>query len=156
MPRPVITICIVDDDDSVRRSLSRLLRSAGYDVRAFSTIGELLASEQLHRASCVIADVRMPGGSGLELPDKLRARGVSIPVLIVTAHDTEEMRTEARRAGVSAYFRKPVDDQALIDAIEWAVSRKTAVRDNSPTEPGSDPGNPGVPAAHPSTIKNPA
>ena len=124
MAQPPITIYIVDDDDSVRRSLSRLMKSAGYVPATFATIGELLACEQLHKPACVIADVRMPGGSGLDVPGKLRARGDSLPVIIVTAHDTEEMRLEARLAGVSGYFRKPVDDQALIDAIEWALSKK--------------------------------
>ncbi len=66
----------------------------------------------------------MSGGSGLDLPKKLHDQGSWLPVIIVTAHDTEEMRAKARQVGVVGYFRKPVDDQALIDAIEWALSGK--------------------------------
>ena len=72
--------------------------------------------------SCVIADVQMPGGNGLQLPQHLRQNGLSLPVILLTAQDTAEMRTLAKREGISAFFRKPVDDQALIDAIEWAVN----------------------------------
>jgi FixJ family two-component response regulator len=116
------TIYIVDDDESMRRSLARLMKSAGYATATFRSVGELIATERFAEPACVIADGRMLGGSGLELPRKLRARGSSLPVIILTAHDTEEMRAEARQAGVAGYFRKPVDDQALIDAIEWALT----------------------------------
>jgi FixJ family two-component response regulator len=122
MMQPPVTIYIVDDDESMRRALARLMQSAGYATATFASLGELLATEHFHEPACVIADVRMPGGSGLDLPERLRDCGSWLPVIIVTAHDTEQMRAEARRAGVAGYFRKPVDDQALIDAIEWALS----------------------------------
>ena len=122
MRQPPVTIYIVDDDESMRRALARLMQSAGYATATFASVGELIATERFKEPACVIADGRIPGGSGLSLPKKLRDRGLEIPVIIVTAHDTEEMRAEAKQAGVSGYFRKPVDDQVLIDAIEWALS----------------------------------
>lgn len=106
----------------MRRSLAGLMRSAGYATATFCCVEHFIATEHIDDSACAIADVRMPGGSGLDLLRKLRERGSSVPVIIVSAHDSEEMRTEARRAGVSNYFRKPVDDQALFDAIEWALS----------------------------------
>ena len=124
MRQPPVTVYIVDDDESMRRSLARLMRSAGYAAATFTSVAELIATERFDEPACVIADGRMHGGSGLELPKELRSRGRRLPVIIVTAHDTEEMRAEARQAGVAGYFRKPVDDQALIDAIEWALSER--------------------------------
>jgi FixJ family two-component response regulator len=88
---------------------------------AFSRADAFLAEPILHWPACVIADVTMAGGSGLALAQALKDRGDHMPVILVTAHDTEETRTAARRCGASAYFRKPVDDQALLDAIEWAL-----------------------------------
>jgi FixJ family two-component response regulator len=131
MRQPPVTIYIVDDDESMRRALARLMQSAGYATATFASVGELLATERFHEPACVIADGRMPGGSGLDLPKKLRDRGSWLPVIILTAHDTEQMRAQARQAGVAGYFRKPVDDQALIDAIEWALSgRHESVTDH--------------------------
>jgi FixJ family two-component response regulator len=72
--------------------------------------------------ACIISDVRMPGISGLELPELLARAGRHLPVIFVTAHDTEQTRAIAQRAGAAAYFSKPVDDQALLDAIAWALS----------------------------------
>jgi FixJ family two-component response regulator len=115
-------IYILDDDDSMRRSLESLMKSAGYVTATFASVEEFIAMERHHTPACVIADVRMPGGGGVNLPNILRARHWNLPVIIVTAHDTAAMREEARKAGVSSYFRKPVDDQALIDAIEWELS----------------------------------
>jgi FixJ family two-component response regulator len=122
MKQPPVTIYIVEDDDSMRRALERLMLSAGYATATFASVSEFIATECFLEPACVIADARMPGGSGLDLLEKLRARGSGLPVIIVTAHATPEMRARARQAGVDGYFRKPVDDQALIDAIEWALS----------------------------------
>ena len=122
MRKAPVTIYIVEDDESTRRSLARLMKSAGYETGTFASVGEFMATESFQEPSCVIADGRMPGGSGMELPQKLRQRGSSLPVIIVTANDSGDTCTEGRLAGVAGYFRKPVDDQALIDAIEWALS----------------------------------
>ena len=74
--------------------------------------------------ACIISDVRMPGVSGLELPRLLAQAGRHLPVILVTAHDTVETRNRAQEVGAAAYFRKPVDDQALLDAIAWVRSGK--------------------------------
>ena len=116
-----LTVYIIDDDASVRQALVRLLRSAGFNVTAFSSVQELLDYPEMIPNSCVIADIRMPGVSALELPALLQSGGWQIPVIYLTAQDTEETRTAAKQAGAAAFFRKPVDDQALIDAIAWVV-----------------------------------
>lgn len=117
-------IYIVDDDDSVRRALQRVLTSAGYETETFSCAAGLLALERFTHPSCVVADLRMPGDSGFEIRRQLAERGETIPVILVTALDTAEMRQRARQAGVAGFLRKPVDDQALIDAIEWSLSSR--------------------------------
>lgn len=75
------------------------------------------------RHACVIADIQMHGSSGLELQQRLQQRGSSIPVILLTAQDTPEIRAKAKSGGFSGFFRKPVDDQALIDSIEWSLSQ---------------------------------
>ena len=114
-------VYIIDDDESVSRALNRLLRSAGFDTRTFATVKAFTDSEFESADGCVLADVRMPGGSGLDLPERLHRLGRELPVIFLTAQDTETTRAAARRAGAAGFFHKPVDDQALIDAIEWAL-----------------------------------
>ena len=114
-------VYIIDDDESVSRALNRLLRSAGFDARTFTSVEAFADSEFASGEGCVLADIRMPGGSGLELPERLHRLGRDLPVIFLTAQDTETTRAAARRAGAVAFFRKPVDDRALIDAIEWAL-----------------------------------
>jgi FixJ family two-component response regulator len=117
-------IYVVDDDDSVRRALKRLFRSEGMDVRVSESARQFLDSEFTEQNACLVADVRMPELSGLELQQKLIERGSNLPVILITGFDTEETRTQAKKLGVAAYFRKPVDDQALLDAIRWALSKR--------------------------------
>ena len=120
------TVYIVDDDPSVRRALGRLVRTAGYGAKEYASAELFLQSSLAAREACLVADIRMPGMGGLALQRELAARRIPIPVIFVTAHDTEETRSQAKGAGAVAYFRKPVDDQALLDAIGWALSRKAA------------------------------
>ncbi len=117
------SIFVIDDDNSVRVALERLLIAAGIRVRAFVDADAFLASGESAEGACIIVDVMMHGMSGIELGQTLKARGVRAAFIFVTAHDTPEARQQARDAGAIAYFRKPVDDRALIDAIEWAQSR---------------------------------
>lgn len=98
------------------------MKSFGYAPVTFSSVDEFLAVPTMAHSACVIADVTMRGGTGVELAQALQQRGDRLPVILVTAHDTEEVRAAAQRCGASAYFRKPVDDQALVDSIEWALS----------------------------------
>lgn len=116
------TVYIIDDDSSVQRALSRLMRATGFDVQAFGDLDQFLAMRCYAERACVVADVRLPGKLGLELPELLDRRGVRLPVIFVTAQDGQEYRAMARKLGAAGYFRKPVDDQALLDAIKWAMS----------------------------------
>lgn len=117
------TIYIVDDDASIGRSLARLMRSAGYLPEVFASVDEFMARPTFAKQGCVIADVQMRGGNGLQLQQRLKEQGCTMPVILLTAQDTEEMRAKAKRSGFAAFFRKPVDDQALIDAIQWALNQ---------------------------------
>ena len=122
LAKPIVYI--IDDEASVLTAMERLMRSAGLQVGLFESVATFLDKADLRRHACIVADVRMPGQSGLELPALLAHRGCHLPVIVVTAHDTEETRRLAREAGAVGYFRKPVDDQALLDAIHWALSRE--------------------------------
>ena len=123
-PQNRVTVFVIDDDNSVQRALARLLQTADYNVMTFASVDQFLASDKWPADACVIADIRMPGIESRLLPNLLAERGLNYPVIFLTAQDTQENRTAANKAGVAAFFRKPVDDQALIDSIVWAM-RKT-------------------------------
>lgn len=115
-------IYIVDDDDSIRRALGRLFRAEGLNSEAFAS-GELfLAALPAEVSGCVVMDIRMPGLTGYDVQEKLRSRGQTIPVIALSAQDDSEARQRARELGAVAFFRKPVDDQALLDSIHWLFS----------------------------------
>jgi FixJ family two-component response regulator len=90
-------------------------------VESFESASRFLESPFSEQNACLIADVKMRGHSGLELQQMLTARGSSLPVILITAFDTDGTRAQAKKEGVAGYFRKPVDDQALLDAIHWAL-----------------------------------
>ena len=115
------TVYLVDDDPSVRKGVGRLLRAAGYDVHVFGSAEEFLSAPRAESDACAILDARMPGLSGTCLQDKIREKGMSLHVIFLTAEDSVETRTSARAFGAAAFFNKPVDGQALINAIEWAL-----------------------------------
>ena len=120
------TVNIIDDDASVRIALERLLISAGIRSRTFADADEFLAAGMPPDGSCVISDAKMHGMTGPELQRKVRESGAQVSFIFVTAYDTEEVRAQAKKDGAVAYFRKPVDDQALLDAIGWAMSHAEA------------------------------
>ncbi len=115
-------IYIVDDDDSVRRAMKRLIRSAGMEARTFASAQEFLDLQSVNQNACMIIDIKLQGMSGLELHDELRAKGIDLPVIFITGFDTPETRNQAKMAGAAGYFRKPLDDQALLDTIQWALT----------------------------------
>ncbi len=123
MPPPPIQVYIIDDEPSVCTAYARLLRSGKMHSQAFASIEDFLDSDIREANACVICDVQMPGASGLELPGLLAKGGRRLPVILVTAQDSAETRELAQRAGAAGYFRKPVDEQALLDAIAWALGR---------------------------------
>ena len=117
-----ICVYIIDDDASVRNSMQMLLLSAGMKAIVFESAEAFLASDIRERYTCVITDFKMPGMDGLALQQRLREKGVRIPVIFLTAFDSKEDRHRAFRSGAAGFFRKPVDDQALLDSIRWALS----------------------------------
>jgi FixJ family two-component response regulator len=117
-------IYIVDDDESVLRAMKRLILSMNMDVESFASGREFLDSDYRDQNACLIVDVKIPGMSGMELQQKLVDKGSKLPVIFITAFDTEETRDQAKKAGAAGYFQKPVDDQALLDSIQWALSRQ--------------------------------
>lgn len=122
MSNPPIQVYIVEDEPSVATAYARLVRSAKMQPRTFASVEEFMCAEISDENACVLSDVQFPGKSGLELPVLLGRAGRILPVIFVTAHDTSETRDLAHRFGAAGYFRKPVDDQALLDAITWALS----------------------------------
>ena len=116
-------VYIVDDDILVRRAIQRLIRSAGLEAETFATAHEFLDCGFRDQNVCLIADVRMPNLTGLNLLQKLNAKGYKLPVIFITGFDTKEIRKKVKRAGAVGYFSKPIDDQALLDTINWALSR---------------------------------
>ena len=98
------TVYVVDDDESVRRALGRLLKSAGIEAHVFASAEEFLQSDFHAKDACLVTDLRMPGMSGLDLQQELRKRHIDIPVVFVTAFDSDEARTQARLAGAAGYF----------------------------------------------------
>lgn len=117
-------IAIVDDDASICKALNRLIRSARMDAETFGSALEFLDEGESHQPDCLILDIQMPGMTGLELTEQLAARKSRIPVIFVTAHDAPEAREGAKASGAVAYLTKPVDDQALLDAISRALERR--------------------------------
>jgi len=114
---------VVDDDSSLRTAVTRLLRAAGYEVRAYSSAGEFLMCERDEGPACVILDVRMPGPSGLELHQALEARDDALPVVFLTGHGDIPMSVRAMRAGAVDFLTKPVKRDALLSAVRAALAQ---------------------------------
>src|SRR5271154_4732197 len=114
-------VAIVDDDDSMRGALQGLLKVAGLPAQAFASAEEFLKSGQQHHAACLIADIRMPGMSGLELQAHLNVERCRIPTIFITAHGDEKMRLQALRAGAVEFLSKPFDDEALLEGVRAAL-----------------------------------
>lgn len=115
-------IAIVDDDASVRAALHGLMRSLGFPNETFASAEDFLASRQLGRTACVIADVNMPGMSGPELHRQLTASAAVIPVILITAYPDERVREQVLRAGAIGYLSKPFDDHDLIACLQAALA----------------------------------
>ena len=116
-------VAIVDDDDSMRDALTGLLKSVGLSSCAFASAEEFLRSGNQHRTACLIADIRMPGISGLELQARLNAENCRVPTIFITAHGDEEMRFQALRAGAVEFLPKPFDDEILVESVRAALDR---------------------------------
>jgi FixJ family two-component response regulator len=121
MERKTQLVAIVDDDDSMRSALQGLLKAVGLPAQAFGSAEEFLNSGQQYKAACLIADIRMPGMSGLELQAKLNAERCKIPIIFITAHGDAKMRMQALRAGAVEFLAKPFDDEALLESVRGAL-----------------------------------
>ena len=110
-------IAVIDDEELVRTSLQRLLKIAGYPVAAFASAEEFVKSGRLQEVRCLIADIRMPGMSGLDLQSQLNAEGYQIPIIFITAHGDEKMRIRAMRDGAVAFLAKPYDNAVILDRV---------------------------------------
>ena len=112
-------IAVVDDEPSIRRALDRLMRSADMDVDTYPSGAEFLAAWSCGAPDCVVLDLHMPGLTGFDVLERLTQSDARVPVVVVTGHDTPEARALA--SGASAYLLKPVDDGALLSAIDAAI-----------------------------------
>ena len=114
-------IAIVDDDQSVQSALKDLMESAGLSAQCFGSAEEFLESDRRSETACLVADINMPGMSGLELQAKLKAEGSRIPIIFITAHGDAKMKLKAMTAGAVAFLSKPFDDQVLLDKVQAAL-----------------------------------
>src|SRR5258707_9923552 len=115
-------VAIVDDDELVRGAVQGLLREAGLAARAFASAEEFLESGAQHLSSCLIADIRMPGMSGLELQARLNAEHIRIPIIFMTAHSDERIRMQALRSGAVEFLAKPFDDNVFLETVRAALN----------------------------------
>jgi len=121
-------VFVVDDDDSVRKALSRLIRSAGVDVESFPSAAAFLDHTPPDRPTCLVLDVRMPGQSGLHLQETLRQAAREMPIIFLTGHGDVPMSVRAMKAGAVDFLQKPVNDRTLLDTIQRALERDRATR----------------------------
>jgi FixJ family two-component response regulator len=121
-------ISIVDDDELVRAAMGRLMKAQGYRVETFDSGERFLKSEHLAHTDCLIADVQMPGMSGLEVHRRLIAAGMPIPTIVITGHPDDAARSRALEAGVLGYFPKPISGAELLPCVRSAVEKREANR----------------------------
>jgi len=122
-------IAIVDDEEPIRKALTRLLRSFGLAVESFPTGAEFLESLSTTQPDCLVLDLHMPRVNGFEVQAWLEKSGMHVPVVIITGHDSAETRERAMKGKPVAYLRKPVNDEVLRDAIELALGHNPRVTD---------------------------
>lgn len=121
---------VVDDDDAIRDSLSLLAHAEGFVTETFPSAEQFLDSFDRARSGCVVADIRMPGMSGLEMLRALRDDGVDVPVIFITGHGDVPLAVSALKAGASDFFEKPFDDVQLLTSVRHALEREEARRGN--------------------------
>jgi len=114
-------VLLVEDDDSMREAVQRLLECAGLQCVAFISAEQMLAQRKFQDVTCVVSDLKLPGMSGLDLMGVLKAQGSCPPIIVITAHDAPGLREEAARRGATAYLAKPFRGTALLDVITRCV-----------------------------------
>lgn len=118
MPNASLQIAIIDDEELIRRALTRLLGAAGINSQGYASGQEFLATWRHNPPDCVVMDLQMPGLSGFDVLQCLKNLGADMPIIIITAHDEPAMKQRCLQAGASTYLRKPLDDEVLINTIE--------------------------------------
>ncbi|HEY3065486.1 MAG TPA: response regulator transcription factor [Methylomirabilota bacterium] len=116
-------VYVVDDDEKVRRALSRLIRSVGLDVQTFPSAKAFLEHELPDRPACLVLDLRLRGPSGLDLQTTLAEKQLTIPIIFISGHGTVPASVRAMKGGALDFLEKPFDDAQLLDSIERALSR---------------------------------
>jgi FixJ family two-component response regulator len=124
------SVLIVDDDPEFRDSVGRLLRSVGLNTQQFSSVSDFLNAEPSDGPTCLVLDIRMPGGSGLELQRDLAAANRQVPIIFITAHGDIPMTVQAMKGGAIEFLTKPFRDQELLDAVEAGLARDRARRES--------------------------
>jgi FixJ family two-component response regulator len=114
-------VAVIEDDESYRVAVKRLLKSAGFSVQSFSSAEDFLSSGRQSETGCLIADIRMPGMSGLDLQSKLNSDRCPIPTIFITAHGDEKMRLQAMRGGAVKFLAKPFEGEILLEAVRVAL-----------------------------------
>lgn len=117
-------IAVVDDEESIRRALGRLLRAAGHDVRSYASGADFLASLATGRPDCLVVDVHMAGLTGFDVLARLQADGVRLLAIVITGFDDPDAEQRAMRLGATKFLRKPFGDAELLDAVALAASAK--------------------------------
>ena len=115
-------VLLVEDDDSMREAIERLLGAAGFECAAYASAEAMLACGAGLDAVCVVSDLKLPAMSGLELIAELRSRGAKAPLILITAHDAPGQRDEALRRGATSYLAKPFRGTVLLEAVKSAIA----------------------------------
>ena len=124
------TVVIVDDDLAVRQALGRLVRSVGLDAKELASMPEFLTSGRPDGPTCLVLDVRLPGGSGLDIQRELSAANIHLPIIFITGHGDIPMTVQAMKGGAIEFLTKPFREQDLLDAIRLGLAGDRARRDN--------------------------
>ncbi|MDP9137862.1 MAG: response regulator transcription factor [Pseudomonadota bacterium] len=130
MPEAKPTVLIIDDDQALRESLGRLVRSVGLDAQLFASVPDFLNADRPNGVSCLVLDVRLPGKSGLDFQRELAAANIQLPIVFMTGHGDIPMSVQAMKGGAIEFLTKPFRDQDILDAIEVGLARDRARREN--------------------------
>ncbi len=127
------TICVVDDDPDICRALSRIIKLAGFTVKAYSSGQDFLDDKQMGRIDLLLLDIKMPVMDGFALQDNLIAAGFHIPIVFITAHEIDDLQTKAIGKGSVAFLQKPIDEKDLLEAIAKGLKRESTQDDGHQT-----------------------
>ncbi len=123
--QPRQLVYIIDDDEAVRDSMGMLLESADLEYRCFASAEDFIAQHDSSQRGCLVLDIRMPGMTGIELQQRLKSIGSSLPIVFITGHGDVAMAVEAMRQGALDFLRKPVDEEAFLERIAYALDQES-------------------------------